>query len=89
MLDKIKRFPTIDHIEEIIGDKTCAIFLGEIENWYDSFDTVKQAEIIERNETFLEHLFEVANDPNIVLRKQKILFWTHNNILIRPLWNPQ
>lgn len=74
MLDKIKRFPTIAQIEEIIGDKTCAIFLDEIENQYGSFDTVKQADIIERNETFLEHLFEVANDPNIVLRKQKILF---------------
>ncbi len=53
MLDKIKRFPTIDQIEEIIDDKTCAIFLDEIENWYGSFDTVRQAEIIERNETFL------------------------------------
>ena len=64
MLSKIKRFPTVDQIEEIVGDETCAIFIDEIENWYGSFDPEKQADLIERNETFLEHLFEVANDPN-------------------------
>ncbi|MBE0478554.1 hypothetical protein IBX65_05470 [Candidatus Aerophobetes bacterium] len=64
ILPKIKRFPTIDQIEEIVGDETCAIFIDEIENWYGSFDAEKQADLIERNETFFEHLFEVANDPN-------------------------
>lgn len=64
MLKKIKRFPTVDQIEEIIGNNIYAIFIDEIENWYGSFDPQKQADVIERNETFLEHLFEVANDPN-------------------------
>ncbi|MBC7332924.1 MAG: hypothetical protein H5T85_00410 [Actinobacteria bacterium] len=64
MLSEIKRFPTVDQIEEIVGDETCAIFIDEIENWYGSFDPEKQADLIERNETFLEHLFEVANDPH-------------------------
>lgn len=64
ILTKIKRFPTVDQIEEIVGNETCAIFIDEIENWYGSFDPEKQADLIERNETFLEHLFEVANDPN-------------------------
>jgi hypothetical protein len=64
ILGKIKRFPTVDQIEDIVGDETCAIFIDEIENWYGSFDPEKQADLIERNETFLEHLFEVANDPN-------------------------
>jgi hypothetical protein len=64
MLTQIKRFPTVDQIEEIVGDGICAIFIDEIENWYGSFDPEKQANLIERNETFLEHLFEVANDPN-------------------------
>ena len=64
ILSKIKRFPTVDQIEEVVGDDTCAIFIDEIENWYGSFDPEKQADLIERNETFLEHLFEVANDPN-------------------------
>jgi len=36
-LDKIKRFPTVDQIEDIVGDETCAIFIDEIENWYGSF----------------------------------------------------
>lgn len=64
VLSKIKRFPTVDQIENVVGDETCAIFIDEIENWYGSFDPEKQADLIERNETFLEHLFEVANDPN-------------------------
>ena len=64
IFSQIKRFPTVDQIEDIVGDETCAIFIDEIENWYGSFDPEKQADLIERNETFLEHLFEVANDPN-------------------------
>lgn len=64
ILEKIKRFPTVDQIEDIVGEETCAIFIDEIENWYGSFDPKEKADLIERNETFLEHLFEVANDPN-------------------------
>ncbi len=63
MLSKIKRFPTTDQIEEVIGDDTVAIFIDEIENWYGAFDPEKQAHLIEQNETFLEHLLEVASDP--------------------------
>ncbi len=33
ILTKIKRFPTVDQIEELVGDETCAIFIDEIENW--------------------------------------------------------
>lgn len=72
ILSKVRRFPTVDQIEEIVGNKTCAIFIDEIENWYGSFDPEKQADLIERNETFLEHLFEVANDPN----KKLLIFLT-------------
>ncbi|MDL1970142.1 MAG: ATP-binding protein [Candidatus Desulfofervidaceae bacterium] len=50
-------------IEELIGDEVVAIFIDEIENWYGSFDPETQAHLIERNETFWEHLLEVANDP--------------------------
>lgn len=63
LLSKIKRFPTTDQIEELIGDETVAIFIDEIENWYGAFDPEKQAHLIEQNETFLEHLLEVAADP--------------------------
>lgn len=63
ILPSVKRFPTVDQIEEVVGDSTCAIFIDEIENWYGSFNPETQAALIERNETFLEHLLEVANDP--------------------------
>ena len=64
LLSGIKRFPTTDQIEEMIGDDVVAIFIDEIENWYGAFDPEKQAYLIEQNETFLEHLLEVASDPN-------------------------
>jgi len=63
LLSEIKRFPTTDQIEEMIGDDIVAIFIDEIENWYGAFDLEKQAHLIEQNETFLEHLLEVASDP--------------------------
>ena len=63
LLKFVEMFPTVDQIEELIGDEVVAIFIDEIENWYGSFDPEKEAHLIERNETFLEHLFEVANDP--------------------------
>lgn len=62
LLGKVKRFPTTDQIEEAIGDDTVAIFIDEIENWYGAFDPKNQAHLIEQNETFLEHLLEVAAD---------------------------
>lgn len=63
-ITKVRRFPTIGQIEDIIRDDTVAIFIDEIENWYGSFDPEKDAHLIEQNETFLEHLLEVASDPN-------------------------
>lgn len=64
LLPQIRRFPTTDQIEELIDSNPTAIFIDEIENWYGSFDPATQSDLIERNETFLEHLFEVANDPS-------------------------
>ena len=63
LLSEIKRFPTTDQIEEVVGDDTVAIFIDEIENWYGAFNPEEEAHLIERNETFLEHLLEVAADP--------------------------
>lgn len=63
LLSEVKRFPTTDQIEELIGEEPVAIFIDEIENWYGAFDPEKQAHLIEQNETFLEHLLEVASDP--------------------------
>lgn len=67
LLKQVKRYPTTDHIEELVGDKTMAIFLDEIETWYGSFDRDKEAELIERNEFFIENLLEVARDQGFKL----------------------
>ena len=64
LLKEINRFPTIDQIEKAIDNSVVAIFIDEIENWYGSFDPEKDSHLIEQNETFLEHLLEVASDPD-------------------------
>jgi hypothetical protein len=67
LLNQVRRYPTTDHIEKLVGDKTIAIFLDEIETWYGSFDRDEEAELIERNEFFIENLLEVARDPDFKL----------------------
>jgi hypothetical protein len=64
ILDDIKRYPTTDHIEELVADETVAIFFDEIETWWESFSDTADEELVERNEFFLQNLFEVANDPD-------------------------
>jgi hypothetical protein len=64
LLEDIKRYPTTDHIEELAGDETVAIFFDEIETWWESFSDTADDELVERNEFFLQNLFEVANDPD-------------------------
>lgn len=64
ILDDVKRYPTTDHIEELAADETVAIFFDEIETWWESFSDTADEELVERNEFFLQNLFEVANDPD-------------------------
>ncbi len=64
ILDNIRRYPTTDHIEELAADETIAIFFDEIETWWESFSDTADEELVERNEFFLQNLFEVANDPD-------------------------
>ncbi|SIS19002.1 DUF499 domain-containing protein [Natronorubrum thiooxidans] len=64
ILDDINRYPTTDHIEELAADETVAIFFDEIETWWESFSDTADEELVERNEFFLQNLFEVANDPD-------------------------
>jgi hypothetical protein len=63
ILDDIKRYPTTEHIERLAEKEPVAIFFDEIETWWESFDKSENEELLERNEFFLQHLFEVANDP--------------------------
>ncbi|GAB3041061.1 DUF499 domain-containing protein [Natronobiforma cellulositropha] len=63
ILDDIERYPTTDHIEELISGENAAIFFDEIETWWESFDKQEDEELLNRNEFFLQNLLEVANDP--------------------------
>lgn len=63
ILEDIKRYPTTEHLERITEEEPVAIFFDEIETWWESFDESENEELLERNEFFLQHLFEVANDP--------------------------
>jgi len=64
LLDDIDRYPTTDHIEELVADEHAAIFFDEIETWWESFDKQANEELLNRNEFFLQNLLEVANDPD-------------------------
>ncbi|RLM76611.1 DUF499 domain-containing protein, partial [Halorubrum sp. Atlit-8R] len=55
--------PTTEHLEQLTEEEPVAIFFDEIETWWESFDKSENEELLERNEFFLQHLFEVANDP--------------------------
>ncbi|MCF2164873.1 hypothetical protein [Halobacterium salinarum] len=63
ILDDIKRYPTTEHLERLTEQEPVAIFFDEIETWWESFNKNENEELLERNEFFLQHLFEVANDP--------------------------
>jgi hypothetical protein len=63
LIDDIKRYPTTDHLEQLSEEEPVAIFFDEIETWWESFDESENEELLERNEFFLQNLFEVANDP--------------------------
>lgn len=64
ILNDIKRYPTTDHLERLTEEEPVAIFFDEIETWWESFDESQNQEFLERNEFFLQNLFEVANDPH-------------------------
>jgi hypothetical protein len=64
LLDDIDRYPTTDHIEELVGDDNVAIFFDEIETWWGSFGPEEDEQLLNRNEFFLQNLLEVANDPD-------------------------
>ena len=64
LLDDIKRYPTTEHCEQLVEDEPAAIFFDEIETWWESFSDDENEDLLERNEFFLQNLFEVANDPD-------------------------
>ena len=63
ILDEVNRYPTTDHIEDLVGDEPVAVFFDEIETWWEAFRQSGDSDLLEANEFFLQNLFEVASDP--------------------------
>ncbi|MEA3344886.1 MAG: DUF499 domain-containing protein [Chloroflexota bacterium] len=65
LLPKVKDYPTISLLRQLVGEDTLAVFVDEIENWYDSIasDEVRRG----RNRGFLQNLTEVASEPGFNL----------------------
>jgi len=70
VLGQIKRYPTIPQIRQALGSQPVVIIIDEIENWYETIlpQRVSTAETSRAaNRTFLQHLLEVANEPDVPL----------------------
>jgi len=65
LLPEVKDYPTISLLKELVGKSTLAVFIDEIEDWYDSIaaDEVRRG----RNRGFLQNLTEVASEPGFNL----------------------
>jgi len=70
VLNQIKRYPTIPQIRQALGGRPVVVFIDEIENWYETIlpqrvGTVETSRAA--NRTFLQHLLEVASEPDVPL----------------------
>lgn len=65
LLEKIDKYPTTEVIEDLVRDKTVAIFLDEVESWWKTFEGKDYAR--ERNKFFIENLLNVAGDKDYQL----------------------
>lgn len=61
LLADVQDYPTITTLQELVGDRTLAVFIDEIEDWYDgiSRDPVRRG----RNRGFLQNLMTMADEP--------------------------
>jgi hypothetical protein len=70
VVGQIKRYPTIPQIRQALGDRPVVIIIDEIENWYETIlpqQTSTAGTSQAANRTFLQHLLEVANEPDVPL----------------------
>ncbi len=70
VLRQVKRYPTIPQIRQALGSRPVVIIIDEIENWYETIlpQRVSTAETSRAaNRTFLQHLLEVSNEPDVPL----------------------
>ncbi|SDN07949.1 Protein of unknown function [Halogranum gelatinilyticum] len=56
-------YPTIDVIQDAVGDRTVAFFMDELEDWFGSLTGRRK----EANRGFLQALFETTSRPNTEL----------------------
>jgi len=69
-LHQVRRYPTIPQIRQALGTRPVVIIIDEIENWYETIlpQRVGTAETSRAaNRTFLQHLLEVASEPDVPL----------------------
>ena len=70
VLRQVKRYPTIPQIRQALSSRPVVIIIDEIENWYETIlpQRVSTAETSRAaNRTFLQHLLEVTNEPDVPL----------------------
>jgi hypothetical protein len=61
LIEQVQDYPTISLLQEFIGDRTLAIFIDEIEDWYDGIS--RDRERLGRNRGFLQNLMTMADEP--------------------------
>lgn len=65
LIGQVQDYPTISLLQEFIGDRTLAIFIDEIEDWYDGISRDKER--LGRNRGFLQNLMTMADEPGYKL----------------------
>jgi hypothetical protein len=70
VLGQIKRYPAIPQIRQALGGRPTVVIIDEIENWYETIlptqaDAGRTSQAA--NRTFLQHLLELANEPDVPL----------------------
>jgi len=63
LLAKLKTYPAVKHIEELIGERNVVLVIDEIERWYNGLDSKQQ----EKNLNFIESLAEVSTSKNLFI----------------------
>jgi len=84
VLGQVKRYPTIPQIRQAIGGRPVVVIIDEIENWYESIlpTRIGASETSQAaNRTFLQHLLEVANEPDVPLMILFSLIREHPDIV--------
>jgi len=61
LIRQVQDYPTISLLQEFVGDRTLAVFIDEIEDWYDGISRDKER--LGRNRGFLQNLMTVADEP--------------------------